>query len=341
MLQRLLAAFSLALAAALVFALPLAAQAKTGDAQAAKVPTIQQIYEAASQGRMDAANTMIEKVLKSHPRSAKAHFVHSELLAMQDRLDDAREALARARKLSPGLEFAKAESIAKLERKLEAPVEIQPEPAPAALPAAPAMPSSLPSPNDYFPPDSKIAWGPIALAATGILALALVAQVFFRRRARAVDFLEPKEPRSRRFSRPLSDSSMGYGTPATDGDREFPPTPVPSQGPNLTEALAVGAVVGTVVVGEVLRRVIQDHADEQRGTTVNIFNHHHHRSSRSPWSSSDPDPEPSYDRSFVDKDFGIKDTSSWDSASDSSDSSDSSSSSSSSSSDSGGSSNDW
>ncbi|MBJ2158107.1 tetratricopeptide repeat protein [Variovorax sp. IB41] len=329
MLQRLFAALTFALAA-LAFAMPSPTLAKTG-AQA-KEPTIQQIYDAADKGRMDAANAMIAKVLKSHPESAKAHFVHAQLLAMQDELDDAIDALARAKELSPGLKFAKAESVTKLERKLEKPAEIAPpEPLPAPSPvAAPA-----PVVKDSFPPTGSIPWGPI-----GIVALIVVAYVFFQRRSRAVTFPVPGAvAEAPRFSRPTSDSSMGYG------DREFPPSPPPSHGSNIGGALAAGAVagVGAVIVGEVLREAMNGRREPRAGSTVNIFNNSRSNNAHigsSLWpssdsiSDSDSEPERRPDRSFVDNDFGIKDTSSWDDSSSSSSSSDSGGSSDSSSSDS-------
>jgi uncharacterized protein len=348
MLQRLFAAFALAFAV-LAFAMPSPTLAKTG-AQAAKEPTIQQIYDAADKGRMDAANAMIAKVLKNHPESAKAHFVHAQLLAMQDELDDARDALARAKELSPGLKFAKAESVTKLERELEKPVEIAPpEPPPAPSPvAAPA-----PVVKDSFPPTGSIPWGPI-----GIVALIVVAYVFFQRRSRAVTFPVPSAAapaEAPRFSRPTSDSSMGYG--AANGDREFPPSPPPGQASNIGGALAAGAVagVGAVIVGEVLREAMNARREPRASSTVNIFNNSRSNNAHigsSLWpssdsiSNSDSEPERQPDRSVVDNDFGIKDTSSWDDSSSSSDSggssdSSSSDSSSSDSSDSSSSSSDW
>jgi hypothetical protein len=330
MLQRLFAAFALALAA-LAFGMPSPTLAKTGSAQAAKEPTIQQIYEAADKGRMDSANAMIAKVLKSHPESAKAHFVHSQLLAMQDRLDDARDALARARELSPGLKFAKAESVAKLERTLEKPVEIAPEALPEPSPVA--APAPAPVVTDSFPPTGSIPWGPI-----GIVALIVVAYVLFQRRSRAVTFPVPAAAapaEAPRFSRSTGDSSMGYG--AANGDREFPASPPTGQGSNIGGALAAGAVagVGAVIVGEALRQAMNNRREPRGGSTVNISNNSRSNNDHigsSLWPSSDPapDPERQPDRSSVDNDFGIKDTSSWDdsssSSSDSGGSSDSSSS---------------
>lgn len=325
MLQRLFAALAFTLVLAFGIASP--SQAKTA-APAAKEPTIQQIHQAASNGRMAEANAMIAKVLKSHPNSAKAHYVHAELLAMENRLDDAREALDRARDISPELSFAKAESVTKLERKLEKPVEVQPEPPPVPSPVSAPTPAASPTPVDYFPPSGSIPWGPI-----GVVALIVAAYVFFQRRSRAATF--PAAAPAPRFSRPTSDSSMGYAAANSDGG--FPPSPPPSQDLGIGSALATGAAVGVgaAVAGELLHHLLRDRSDDHRGSTINIFNHHHGSRShnadigRSLWPSSAPEP----DRSFVDDNFGIKDTSSWDDSSSGSSSDSSSSDSSSSSSD--------
>ncbi|HEX7867678.1 MAG TPA: hypothetical protein VF555_22155 [Variovorax sp.] len=311
MLQRLFAALAFALA--LGFGMPSPALAKTAGAPAAKEPTIQQIYEAVNNGRMAEADAMIAKVLKNHPNSGKAHYVHAELLAMNGKLDDARDELSQAKELSPGLKFAKAESVAKLERKLEKPAEIKAEPPPAPSPVA--APALSPEKADTTSSSGPIPWTPI-----GIVALFIVAYLAFQRRRRATTFDVPAAAGAPRVSRPTSDSSMGYGS--ADQDRDYPaPAPATSQGPGIGGALAAGAVagVGAVVAGEVLRHLLNDRSDDNRGSTINIFNNHrdsHGNASmgRSLWPSSDPEP----DRSFVDNDFGIKDTSSWDDSSSSS-----------------------
>jgi hypothetical protein len=337
-LQRLFAALAFTLI--LAFGMPSPALAKTAGAPATKEPTIQQIYEAANGGRMAEADAMIAKVLKNHPNSAKAHYVHAELLAMNGKLDDARDELSQAKELSPGLKFAKADSVAKLERKLEKPAEIKAEP-PPPVPSPVSAPAASPEKADTASSSGPIPWTPI-----GIVALFIVAYLVFQRRRRATTFDAPAAAGAPRFSRPTSDSSMGYSR--ADEDREYPASApaAAGQGPGIGGALAAGAVagVGAVVAGEVLRHLLNDRSDDHRGSTVNIFNNHrdsHGNASmgRSLWPSSDPEPEQQPDRSFVDNDFGIKDTSSWD------DSSSSGSSSSDSSSDSGSSdsssSSDW
>src|SRR3569832_353025 len=81
-------------------------------------PTLAQIYQAANAGQLDRADTMIEQVLKSHPNSAKAHYVKAELAAREGKADVARQHLASAEKIAPGLPFVKAESVQALRNQL-------------------------------------------------------------------------------------------------------------------------------------------------------------------------------------------------------------------------------
>ena len=85
---------------------------------AADDPTMQQVYDMAKAGHLDEAQTMMQKVLQDHPDSAKAHFVEAELLAKQGRYDSAQAELNNADRLAPGLPFAKAESVENLRRIL-------------------------------------------------------------------------------------------------------------------------------------------------------------------------------------------------------------------------------
>ena len=109
-----------------------------GFAMAQAEPTLNQVYAAAQSGKLDQAQLMIQQVLIAHPTSAKAFFVQSELYARQGDMARAREALATAEKLAPGLPFAKAESVQTLRGQLAA------KNAPAAA-AYPNQQSELPA----------------------------------------------------------------------------------------------------------------------------------------------------------------------------------------------------
>lgn len=73
-----------------------------------------QVYEAVQAGRLSEAQSMMDKVLRDHPDSAKAHYVEAELLAKEGRYPQAREELRTAERLAPGLPFAKSQAVEEL-----------------------------------------------------------------------------------------------------------------------------------------------------------------------------------------------------------------------------------
>jgi uncharacterized protein len=89
-------------------------------AMAQSEPTLNQIYEAANAGKLEQAQVMMQQVLVAHPDSGKAHFVQAELSARQGNLSRAREELALAEKLAPGLPFAKSGAVQNLRNQLAA-----------------------------------------------------------------------------------------------------------------------------------------------------------------------------------------------------------------------------
>ena len=97
-----------------------AALVSAGFAVAQAEPTLQQIYDTAQSGKVADAQVMVQQVLVLHPKSAKAHFVQAELFARQGLGPRAREALAAAETLAPGLPFAKPEAVAALRTQLSA-----------------------------------------------------------------------------------------------------------------------------------------------------------------------------------------------------------------------------
>ena len=89
-----------------------------GAAVAQAEPSLKQIYDTAQSGKVAEAQVMVQQVLTLHPQSAKAHFVQAELFARQGNAPRAREALAQADKLAPGLPFASAASVSALREQL-------------------------------------------------------------------------------------------------------------------------------------------------------------------------------------------------------------------------------
>jgi hypothetical protein len=145
--------------------LVLAAFLSAGFAMAQQEPTMNQIYATAQAGKLDQAQVMIQQVLVAHPNSAKAHYVQSELFARQGNLTKARESLATAERLAPGLPFAKPEAVQALQSQLAAPVS-----KPQALSAAPYAAPPVKQSSSWLLP---------ALLAGGVI---VVAYFVFRRR---------------------------------------------------------------------------------------------------------------------------------------------------------------
>jgi hypothetical protein len=100
----------------LSLALMLAAAAV--PALAAVDPTPSQVYEAARSGHLTEAQQMINQVLRDHPQSGEAHYVAAQVNARMGNVALARQELAEARRLEPGLPFASPSSVQALERQL-------------------------------------------------------------------------------------------------------------------------------------------------------------------------------------------------------------------------------
>jgi tetratricopeptide (TPR) repeat protein len=79
----------------------------TGPVLAEEDATMHQVFLAAESGKFDEAQAMMDKVLRDHPKSAKAHFVEAELLAKQGRFSNASTELNTAEQLQPELPFVK------------------------------------------------------------------------------------------------------------------------------------------------------------------------------------------------------------------------------------------
>jgi len=212
-------------------------------AMAQAEPTLKQIYDAAQAGRLEQAQTMIQQVLVLHPKSAKAHFVQAELAARQGQIARAREALAEAEKLAPGLPFAKPEAVQSLRAVLAAkPAATAPHSAVAQPPqAAPFAVSTAPAPASSSQMGLGLALGGAAIA----LAIYLV----------------------RRKPAPAPAPQAGYGSPATAGSGlsgpqtfgagpaaapygqpPYGPAPGSGLGGKVVGGLATGLAVGAGVV---------------------------------------------------------------------------------------------
>jgi len=135
-----------------------------GYAMAQSEPSMSQIYATAQSGKLAEAQGMVQQVLVSHPKSAKAYFVQAELYARQGQSGPARESLSTAEKYAPGLPFAKPEAVQALRAQI------------AARPPAKSLSGVS---NSYAAPQSSTSWALPLLITAGV---AVGAYFFLRRR---------------------------------------------------------------------------------------------------------------------------------------------------------------
>ena len=173
--------------------------------------TLPEVYKAVQSGQMAKADAMMKEVLQNHPNSAKAHYVAAELYAKEGKVEVARNHFITAQNLAPGLPFAQAESVQKLQVQL------------ANTQVAPAASQTSIFSNPLF-------WGLIAILVVGIVI------VMKRRKAEAVQV----------YNAP----SAGYpGTPGGPagypGSPGYPGAPAAGgMGSGLMGSLATGAALG-------------------------------------------------------------------------------------------------
>lgn len=273
--------------------------------------TIKQVYQAAEAGKFIEAQAMMDKVLREHPNSAKAHYIEAELLAKQGKFARAGTELATAERLAPGLPFAKPEAVQKLRTLVAGAVQ-----APAAREARPAavapdlsyerqVPVSTPAPERGGIPWTMLLFGG---------GLAAVAFFYFRNKSAS-------QMAAQRYSQtagPAGTAGMGAGYPqyANAGNGPAGPgmaAPGGGIGSGIMGGLATGAALGAgMVAGQALmHRFTDGNRPEHDASSGN-----HLASGNDPLSTPDPllnnDTPPSgYDMGG--DDFGVSDAGSWDS----------------------------
>lgn len=247
-------------------------------------PTLHEVYQAAEAGRLGEAQGMMSQVLKEHPNSGKAHFVEAELLAKQGDFTKAREELANAERLAPGLPFAKPQAVENLKSLLRgnhSANALQP----AAISAAPVAAATA----------SGVPWG-MLLGGLGLIAFIIWAVRLMASRSAPAPMPAPAGGVPTGYG-PAS-QAYGYGAPvpATGG----------GLGSSIMGGLATGAAVGAgVVAGEAIARhfMHDDEAPVRHDSGSNFTT--------------------SSDNVFNDmggSDFGVADGGSWDDGGSSSDS---------------------
>lgn len=195
-------------------------------------PSLHEVYTVIESGQLGKADAMMSEVIKNHPESGKAHFVLAELRLKEQRIDAAREELATAERLSPGLSFAKPEAIAHLRNSLY----------------ATSHPSQVSSP--WW--SSPILWGVITA-----LALFLLYRSYMNSR-QTVQVITPTNP----------NTGFGYSSGQPSYPPGYPPgypPSTPGMGSGLMGSLATGAALGAgMVAGEALaHNLMGDHHTQQ------------------------------------------------------------------------------
>ena len=281
----------------------LAACLSSGLAMAQAEPTLNQVYATAQAGKLDDAQLMIQQVLISHPKSAKAHFVRAELFARQGNAMQAREALAMAEKLSPGLAFAKPEAVQALRTQLAAKAAPQASSgatgnrasanvvAPVApMAAAPVQAASSPS------------WGMPLLLVGGVL---VAGYFIFRRRPPQPVAQQPAYAAPGGLSGPQSfgmgGAGAGYPQPGYPQQGGYPQQPQGSGlGGRIMGGVATGLAVGAgVMAAQAIGRTL---TGEHNATGNQADNGS--RNDYQPIANSNPD--------MGGADFGVNDAGSWD-----------------------------
>lgn len=283
-----------------------------GFAMAQAEPTMSEVYATAKAGKLDQAQVMIQQVLISHPKSAKAHFVQSELYARQGNQAKAREALATAEKLAPGLPFAKPAAVAALRSQLAAKSS-----APVTQHVAPpsyAAPSVAPS----APASSSFSWGLPLLLAGGVI----VAGYFMFRRKAPDPFAQPPAYANQGgMAGPQSFGMAGgagpgavmqpgygqapYGQPAY-GQNPYGQPAGSGLGGRIMGGVATGLAVGAgVMAAEAIGRNLMGNHNQPTPPADSLSN-----------SNTTNDYQPlAGNTDLGGQDFGINDASSWDDSS--------------------------
>ena len=271
----------------------------------AQDPTIHQVYQAAEAGKFIEAQAMMDKVLRDHPKSGKAHYVQAELLAKQGKFAQAGTELATAEQLAPGLPFAKPEAVQQL-RALAARAR--------KAPATPAVTTPKAAPDLSYerqvpaaPEGGGLPWGMI-LAVGAVIVFAIS---WFRKKAAN----QAVQQRYAGTAAPAGTPGVGAAYPqhANAGNAPFGSgmgaPPGAGIGSGIMGGLATGAALGAgMVAGQALMHRFTDGDGTHHGSTGNNL-----APGADPLSTPDPlfDTPPLGD-DMGGSDFGVSDAGSWD-----------------------------
>jgi uncharacterized membrane protein YdfJ with MMPL/SSD domain len=249
-------------------------------------PTIHEVYEAFHSGNQTEAHEMINKVLNAHPNSAKAHFVDAEILAREGKIAEAKEELATAQRLAPGLPFAKPSSVSAITQALSQNDNNK-------------LINSIGSnyekqKKEHFP------WMLLMVVVAAIVIVIMIVKSFFTNNSQNRNYDSSPQPYRN------SNYPQGFQNNGPVGQPNYVNQPYPQQntgmGGGIMSGLATGAAVGVgVVAGEALAHHFMDDSNSDHKSQNN--------------NSNDDDLNKNRNNIQDDNDFGMSDTSSWDDSS--------------------------
>jgi hypothetical protein len=181
------------IAASALLAVALAAQA---------LPTVDAVQAQVKSGNYAQAEVMMQDVVIAKPNSARAHYLYAEILAHNQRFEQAAREAGRARDIDPALGFtdaAKFNSFMALLQRQQAATAV---PAPAANTGAAADNSGLPTRHAAAPVQAPATPGvPMWAWAMGLAGIAAVVWAVVSRRQQAAALGQP----------PMAMAGNGYG----------------------------------------------------------------------------------------------------------------------------------
>jgi hypothetical protein len=263
-----------------------------GLAMAQSEPTLGQIYEAAQGGRMEQAQTMMQQVLVAHPGSSKAHFVQAELFARQGKLGLARESLATAEKLAPGLPSIKPEALQSLRTQLAA--KASPPVANSAVQHRPTAVAQDAAPASSFP------WGLALALGGGAIGLA----IYLTRKKPAPVYEQQPQPYTNQGASGLS-GPQGFGAANTVGapamQQPYGQPAGSGLGGKIMGGVATGLAVGAgMMAAQAIGRTLTGNHDQGARPADAAANNDFQSA------NSNPD--------MGGENFGVNDAASWDDA---------------------------
>jgi hypothetical protein len=243
-------------------------------------PTMHEVYLAAEAGRFNEAQSMMDKVLRDHPNSAKAHFVEAELLAKQGLFSNADIELDTAERLQPGLSFVKPETVQNLKKRI------------SSVSNGAMQPNNIAVQNI---PSSVKNWNPSILLILGLGLIVLLIWFMSRRKSTVLP------------ANNYADNARGQNMPPVGangfGSTMGQPPVTGGMGSGIMGSLATGAAMGAgVVAGEALMHRFIDR-DKNNAISESPL------PDASPWNM---DSNMSDNDDMGGSDFGVEDTASWD-----------------------------